>query len=122
MMIPLSPTLTPIQRVVNFILEEIEAELSDTSYMSGIDELPNVNPRGILLLEANPKSVEPIITTSQPYANYNSEDLSPHLRICYFWRVTQLYQSSLAKDLDVWKKAALIKLAVPTSSHRMETL
>ncbi|GKG23739.1 hypothetical protein Tco_0391775 [Tanacetum coccineum] len=32
-----SPTLTPFEGS-NFILEEIEAELSDTSYKSGIDD------------------------------------------------------------------------------------
>ncbi|GJV50774.1 reverse transcriptase domain-containing protein [Tanacetum coccineum] len=46
-----SPTLTPFEGS-DFILEEIEAELSDTSYKSGIDDAECDPEKDILLLEA----------------------------------------------------------------------
>ncbi|GJX86573.1 reverse transcriptase domain-containing protein [Tanacetum coccineum] len=46
-----SPTLTPFEGS-DFILEEIEAELSDTSYKSGIDDAECDPENDILLLEA----------------------------------------------------------------------
>ncbi|GKG50643.1 hypothetical protein Tco_0538767, partial [Tanacetum coccineum] len=46
-----SPTLTPFEGS-DFILEEIEAELSDTSYKSGIDDVECDPENDILLLEA----------------------------------------------------------------------
>ncbi|GJR60477.1 reverse transcriptase domain-containing protein [Tanacetum coccineum] len=46
-----SPTLTPFEGS-DFILEEIEAELSDTSYKSGIDDAECDLEKDILLLEA----------------------------------------------------------------------
>ncbi|GJT37843.1 reverse transcriptase domain-containing protein [Tanacetum coccineum] len=46
-----SPTLTPFEGS-DFILEEIEAELSDTSYKSGIDDAECNPEEDILLLEA----------------------------------------------------------------------
>ncbi|GKA09385.1 putative reverse transcriptase domain-containing protein [Tanacetum coccineum] len=46
-----SPTLTPFEGS-DFILEEIEAELSDTSYRSGIDDAECDPEEDILLLEA----------------------------------------------------------------------
>ncbi|GJU93022.1 reverse transcriptase domain-containing protein [Tanacetum coccineum] len=46
-----SPTLTPFEGS-DFILEEIEAELSDTSYKSGIDDAECDPEEDILLLEA----------------------------------------------------------------------
>ncbi|GKD78442.1 hypothetical protein Tco_1341063 [Tanacetum coccineum] len=45
-----SPTLTPFEGS-DFILEEIEAELSDTSYKSGIDDAECDPEEDILLLE-----------------------------------------------------------------------
>ncbi|GJT07821.1 reverse transcriptase domain-containing protein [Tanacetum coccineum] len=58
-----SPTLTPFEGS-DFILEEIEAELSDTSYKSGIDDAECDPEKDILLLEAI-LNIE-LITTSQP--------------------------------------------------------
>ncbi|GJR93977.1 reverse transcriptase domain-containing protein [Tanacetum coccineum] len=49
-----SPTLTPFEGS-DFILEEIEAKLSDTSYKSGIDDAACDPRKDILLLEPNPK-------------------------------------------------------------------
>ncbi|GKD81368.1 hypothetical protein Tco_1348207 [Tanacetum coccineum] len=46
-----SPTLTPFEGS-DFILEEIEGELSDTSYKSGIDDAECDLEKDILLLEA----------------------------------------------------------------------
>ncbi|GKD24992.1 hypothetical protein Tco_1231206, partial [Tanacetum coccineum] len=46
-----SPTLTPFEGS-DFILEEIEVELSDTSYKSGIDDVECDPEKDILLLEA----------------------------------------------------------------------
>ncbi|GJS27340.1 hypothetical protein Tco_0487960 [Tanacetum coccineum] len=46
-----SPTLTPFEGS-DFILEEIEAELSDTSYKTGIDDAECDPENDILLLEA----------------------------------------------------------------------
>ncbi|GJT02892.1 reverse transcriptase domain-containing protein [Tanacetum coccineum] len=59
-----SPTLTPFEGS-DFILEEIEAELSDTSYKSGIDDAECDPEKDILLLEESLHS-EPLINTSQP--------------------------------------------------------
>ncbi|GJW69554.1 reverse transcriptase domain-containing protein [Tanacetum coccineum] len=56
-----SPTLTPFEGS-DFILEEIEAELSDTSYKSGIDDA-ECDRESILLLESYPKIVSPYPTS-----------------------------------------------------------
>ncbi|GJR61785.1 reverse transcriptase domain-containing protein [Tanacetum coccineum] len=75
----------------DFILEEIEAELSDTSYKSGIDDAECDLEKDILLLEAI----------------LNSEPLSPlpnHAN--YFPELPVI----IAKDLSVGEKAALIKV------------
>ncbi|GKG20755.1 hypothetical protein Tco_0380556, partial [Tanacetum coccineum] len=50
-----SPTLTPFEDS-DFILEEIKAELSDTSYKSGIDDAECDPEKDILLVEAILKS------------------------------------------------------------------
>ncbi|GKA10788.1 hypothetical protein Tco_0690221 [Tanacetum coccineum] len=62
-----SPTLTPFEGS-DFILEEIEAELSDTSYKSGIDDAECDPEKDILLLEAilNSEPLSPLPN----HANY----------------------------------------------------
>ncbi|GKB49354.1 reverse transcriptase domain-containing protein [Tanacetum coccineum] len=62
-----SPTLTPFEGS-DFILEEIEAELSDTSYKSGIDDAECDPENDILLLEAilNSEPLSPLPN----HANY----------------------------------------------------
>ncbi|GKG45520.1 hypothetical protein Tco_0495598, partial [Tanacetum coccineum] len=62
-----SPTLTPFEDS-DFILEEIEAELSDTSYKSGIDDAECDPEKDILLLEAILNS-EPKRTKRKPKTN-----------------------------------------------------
>ncbi|GKF35280.1 hypothetical protein Tco_0108480, partial [Tanacetum coccineum] len=73
-----SKTLTPFEGS-DFILEEIEAELSDTSYKSGIDDAECDLEKDILLLEAILNS-EP---SSPPpnHANYFPE-VRKELKIC----------------------------------------
>ncbi|GJY55970.1 reverse transcriptase domain-containing protein [Tanacetum coccineum] len=65
-----SPTLTPFEGS-DFILEEIEAELSDTSYKSGIDDAECDPENDILLLEAilNSEPLSPLPN----HANYFPE-------------------------------------------------
>ncbi|GJY81375.1 reverse transcriptase domain-containing protein [Tanacetum coccineum] len=65
-----SPTLTPFKGS-DFILEEIEAELSDTSYKSGIDDAECDPENDILLLEAilNSEPLSPLPN----HANYFPE-------------------------------------------------
>ncbi|GKF72223.1 reverse transcriptase domain-containing protein [Tanacetum coccineum] len=66
-----SPTLTPFEGS-DFILEEIEAELSDTSYKSGIDDAECDLEKDILLLEAilNSEPLSPLPN----HANYFPEE------------------------------------------------
>ncbi|GJS10224.1 reverse transcriptase domain-containing protein [Tanacetum coccineum] len=73
-----SPTLTPFEGS-DFILEEIEAELSDTSYKSGIDDAECDPEKDILLLEAilNSEPLSPLPN----HANYFSE-IRKELKIC----------------------------------------
>ncbi|GJV91035.1 reverse transcriptase domain-containing protein [Tanacetum coccineum] len=67
-----SPTLTPFEGS-DFILEEIEAELSDTSYKSGINDAECDPERDILLLEA--------ILNSEPLPSLlNQADYFPRIR------------------------------------------
>ncbi|GJW80614.1 hypothetical protein Tco_0144589 [Tanacetum coccineum] len=74
-LITTSPTLTPFEgSVVNFILEEIEAELSDTSYKSGINDTECDPEKDILLLEAI----------------LNSEPLSPLLKPCNIYFMSKV--------------------------------
>ncbi|GJT35122.1 reverse transcriptase domain-containing protein [Tanacetum coccineum] len=89
-----SPTLTPFEGS-DFILEEIEAELSDTSYKTGIDDAECDPENDILLLEAI----------------LNSEPLPPlpnHAN--YFPEGDNKLPVIIAKDLSVGEKAALIKV------------
>ncbi|GJW20327.1 hypothetical protein Tco_0030949 [Tanacetum coccineum] len=62
--ISLLPTLTPFEGS-DFILEEIEAELSDTSYKSGIDDAKCDLEKDILLLEA--------ILNSEPLSHFPNQ-------------------------------------------------
>ncbi|GJY45040.1 reverse transcriptase domain-containing protein [Tanacetum coccineum] len=73
-----SPTLTPFEGS-DFILEEIEAELSDTSYKSGIDDAECDPEEDILLLEAilNSEPLSPLPN----HANYFPE-VRKELKIC----------------------------------------
>ncbi|GJS72699.1 reverse transcriptase domain-containing protein [Tanacetum coccineum] len=122
-----SPTLTPFEGS-DFILEEIEAELSDTSYKSGIDDAECDLEKDILLLEAilNSEPLSPLpnhanyfpgdrkelkiceAKTNETSIDEPSEvelkDLPPHLE--YAFLREQQYQSSMLKDLSVEEKAA----------------
>ncbi|GJT93532.1 reverse transcriptase domain-containing protein [Tanacetum coccineum] len=73
-----SPTLTPFEGS-DFILEEIEAELSDTSYKSGIDDADCDPEKDILLLKSIINS-EPLSPTSH-HCNYFPGDRK-ELKIC----------------------------------------
>ncbi|GKA43436.1 putative reverse transcriptase domain-containing protein [Tanacetum coccineum] len=76
------------QEVYDFILEEIEAELSDTSYKSGIDDCPNVIlRRTILLLEAILNS-EPYHHFSNPLQYYFPEIMPPRMTTLSAGRAT----------------------------------
>ncbi|GJR89429.1 reverse transcriptase domain-containing protein [Tanacetum coccineum] len=127
-----SPTLTPFEGS-DFILEEIEAELSDTSYKSGIDDAECDPEKDILLLEAilNSEPLSPLPN----HANYFSEirkelkicetktdetsvdespkielkDLPPHLEYAFLEGDNKL-PVIIAKNLSVVEKAALIKV------------
>ncbi|GJW30616.1 reverse transcriptase domain-containing protein [Tanacetum coccineum] len=117
----------------DFILEEIEAELSDTSYKSRIDDAECDPEKDILLLEAILNS-EPLSPLPNP-ANYFPEvrkelkiceaktdetsideppevelkDLPPHLEYAFLEGDNKL-PVIIAKDLSVREKAALIKV------------
>ncbi|GJV56630.1 reverse transcriptase domain-containing protein [Tanacetum coccineum] len=79
-----SPTLTPFEGS-DFILEEIEAELSDTSY----------------------KTNETIINETVP--RFDSKDLTSHLEYAFLEGDNKL-PVIIAKDLSVGENAALIKV------------
>ncbi|GJV01236.1 reverse transcriptase domain-containing protein [Tanacetum coccineum] len=101
-----SPTLTPFEGS-DFILEEIEAELSDTSYKSGIDDAECDPEEDILLLEAilNSEPLSPLPN----HANYFPETYLPPPNI-HFGSDNQVTSHKSAKDLSVGEKAALIKV------------
>ncbi|GKF87025.1 hypothetical protein Tco_0254852 [Tanacetum coccineum] len=127
-----STTLTPFKGS-DFILEEIEAELSDTSYKSGIDDAECDPEKDILLLEAILNS-EPLSLLPN-HANYfqgvrkelkiceaktdetsidepsevKLKDLPPHLDYAFLEGDNKL-PFIIAKDLSVREKAALIKV------------
>ncbi|GJV68207.1 reverse transcriptase domain-containing protein [Tanacetum coccineum] len=73
-----SSTLTPFEGS-DFILEEIEAELSDTSYKSGIDDAECDPERDILLLEAilNSEPLPPLPNQADYFLGIRKE-----LKIC----------------------------------------
>ncbi|GJZ28631.1 hypothetical protein Tco_0573278 [Tanacetum coccineum] len=140
-----SPTLTPFEGS-DFILEEIEAELSDTSYKSGIDDAECNPEEDILLLEAilNSEPLSPLPNHANYFPGVRKElkiceaktdetsideppevelkDLPPHLEYAFLEGDNKL-PVIIAKDLSVWEKAALIKvLQSHKPSHRLETL
>ncbi|GJR18393.1 reverse transcriptase domain-containing protein [Tanacetum coccineum] len=101
--------------LIDFILEEIEAELSDTSYKSGIDDAECDPEKDILLLEAilNSEPLPPLPN----HANYFPE-VRKELKICE----AKTNETSIdeppelpvincsSEDLSVGEKAALIKV------------
>ncbi|GJR89544.1 reverse transcriptase domain-containing protein [Tanacetum coccineum] len=127
-----SPTLTPFEGS-DFILEEIEAELSDTSYKSGIDDAECDPEKDILLLEAilNSEPLSPLPNHANYFPEVRKElkiceaktdetsideppevelkDLPPHLEYAFLEGDNKL-PVIIAKDLSVWEKAALIKV------------
>ncbi|GJS55623.1 reverse transcriptase domain-containing protein [Tanacetum coccineum] len=127
-----SPTLTPFEGS-DFILEEIEAELSDTSYKSGIDDAECDPKKDILLLEAilNSEPLSPLPNHANYFPEVRKElkiceaktdetsideppevelkDLPPHLEYAFLEGDNKL-PVIIAKDLSVWEKAALIKV------------
>ncbi|GKB94336.1 reverse transcriptase domain-containing protein [Tanacetum coccineum] len=127
-----SPTLTPFEGS-DFILEEIEAELSDTSYKSGIDDAECDPEKDILLLEAilNSEPSSPLPNHANYFPEVRKElknceaktdgtsidepseaelkDLPPHLEYAFLEGDNKL-PVIIAKDLSVREKAALIKV------------
>ncbi|GJV83494.1 reverse transcriptase domain-containing protein [Tanacetum coccineum] len=127
-----SPTLTPFEGS-DFILEEIEAELSDTSYKSGIDDAECDPENDILLLEAilNSEPLSPLPNHANYFPEVRKElknceaktdgtpideppevelkDLPPHLEYAFLEGDNKL-PVIIAKDLSVGEKAALIKV------------
>ncbi|GJS89562.1 hypothetical protein Tco_0772198 [Tanacetum coccineum] len=127
-----SPTLTPFEGS-DFILEEIEAELSDTSYKSGIDDAECDPEKDILLLEAilNSEPLSPLPNHANYFPEVRKElkiceakpdetsideppevelkDLPPHLEYAFLEGNNKL-PVIIAKDLSVGEKAALIKV------------
>ncbi|GJV71581.1 reverse transcriptase domain-containing protein [Tanacetum coccineum] len=127
-----SPTLTPFEGS-DFILEEIEAELSDTSYKSGIDDAECDLEKDILLLEAilNSEPLSPLPNHANYFPEVRKElkiceaktdetsideppevelkDLPPHLEYAFLEGDNKL-PVIIAKDLSVGEKAALIKV------------
>ncbi|GJV87687.1 reverse transcriptase domain-containing protein [Tanacetum coccineum] len=127
-----SPTLTPFEGS-DFILEEIEAELSDTSYKSGIDDAECDPEEDILLLEAilNSEPLSPLPNHANYFPEVRKElkiceaktdetsidepsevelkDLPPHLEYAFLEGDNKL-PVIIAKDLSVGEKAALIKV------------
>ncbi|GJY89953.1 hypothetical protein Tco_0505149 [Tanacetum coccineum] len=69
-----SPILTPFEGS-DFILEEIEAELSDTSYKSGIDDAECNLKKDILLLEAilNSEPLSPLPNHANYFPRFRKE-------------------------------------------------
>ncbi|GJX49887.1 reverse transcriptase domain-containing protein, partial [Tanacetum coccineum] len=124
-----SPTLTPFEGS-DFILEEIEAELSDTSYKSGIDDAECDLEKDILLLEAilNSEPLSPLPNHANYFPEVRKElkiceaktvldeppevelkDLPPHLEYAFLEGNNKL-PVIIAKDLSIGEKAALIKV------------
>ncbi|GJX34884.1 reverse transcriptase domain-containing protein [Tanacetum coccineum] len=108
-----SPTLTPFKGS-DFILEEIEAELSDTSYKSGIDDA--AVRKELKICEAKPDE-----TSIDEPPEVELKDLPPHLEYAFLEGNNKL-PVIIAKDLSVGEKAALIKVLQSTASHRLVKL
>ncbi|GJV83548.1 reverse transcriptase domain-containing protein [Tanacetum coccineum] len=127
-----SPTLTPFEGS-DFILEEIKAELSDTSYKSGIDDAECDPEEDILLFEAilNSEPLSPLPNHANYFPGARKElkiceaktdetsideppevelkDLPPHLEYAFLEGDNKL-PFIIAKDLSVWEKAPLRKV------------
>ncbi|GJY48167.1 reverse transcriptase domain-containing protein [Tanacetum coccineum] len=110
-----SPTLTPFEGS-DFILEEIEAELSDTSCKSGIDDAECDLEEDILLLETilNSEPLSPLPphtdeTSIDKPPEVELKDLPPHLEYAFLEGDNKL-PVIIAKDLSVREKATLIKV------------
>ncbi|GJZ86117.1 reverse transcriptase domain-containing protein [Tanacetum coccineum] len=125
--------LTKTRMGSDFILEEIEAELSDTSYKSGIDDAECDPEKDILLLEAilNSEPLSPLPNHANYFPEVRKElkiceaktdetsideppevelkDLPPHLEYAFLEGDNKL-PVIIAKDLSVGEKAALIKV------------
>ncbi|GJR93968.1 reverse transcriptase domain-containing protein [Tanacetum coccineum] len=93
-----------------------EAELSDTSYKSGIDDADCDPEEDILLLEAILNQKELKIceaktdeTSIDEPPEVELKDLPPHLEYAFLEGDNKL-PVIIAKDLSVWEKAALIKV------------
>ncbi|GJX04728.1 reverse transcriptase domain-containing protein [Tanacetum coccineum] len=138
-----SPTLTPFEGS-DFILEEIEAELSDTSYKSGIDDAECDLEKDILLLEAilNSEPLSPLPNHANYFPEVRKElkiceaktdetsideppevelkDLPPHLEYAFLEGNNKL-PVIIAKDLSIGKKPLSKGVAIPKASHRLET-
>ncbi|GJX97855.1 reverse transcriptase domain-containing protein [Tanacetum coccineum] len=121
-----SPTLTPFEGS-DFILEEIEAQLSDTSYKSGIDDAECDPKRDILLLETilNSEPLPPLPNQANYFPEVRKElkiceaktdktsidelpevelkDLPPHLEYAFLEGDDKL-PVIIAKDLSVEEK------------------
>ncbi|GJU87080.1 reverse transcriptase domain-containing protein [Tanacetum coccineum] len=129
-----SPTLTPFEGS-DFILEEIEAELSDTSYKSGIDDAECDLEKDILLLEAilNSEPLSPLpnhaiilpevrkelkifveAKTNETSIDEPSEvelkDLPPHLEYAFLEDNYKFYSVIIAKDIEFPGESAHHKL------------
>ncbi|GJW86708.1 reverse transcriptase domain-containing protein [Tanacetum coccineum] len=118
------------QEILGFI-EKIEAELSDTSYKSGIDDAECDPKKDILLLEAilNSEPLSPLLNHANHFPKVRKE-----LKICEANLANIIEEASrgrsqglpphpniilegdnklpviIAKDLSVWEKATLIKV------------
>ncbi|GJR05039.1 hypothetical protein Tco_0528023 [Tanacetum coccineum] len=107
-----TPTLTPFEGS-DFILEEIEAELSDTSYKSGIDD-------GRIKELKNCEAKTDRTSIDEP-PDVKLKDLPPHLEYAFLEGDNKL-PVIIAKDLSVLEKTALIKvLQSHKRARRMET-
>ncbi|GKA00941.1 reverse transcriptase domain-containing protein [Tanacetum coccineum] len=95
-----SPTLTPFEGS-DFILEEIEAELSDTSSRH---ELMNADIKELKICEAKTNE-----TSIDKPSEVELKDLPPHLEYAFLEGDNKL-PVIIAKDLSVGEKAALIKV------------
>ncbi|GJS97639.1 hypothetical protein Tco_0804607 [Tanacetum coccineum] len=116
-----SPTLTPFEGS-DFILEEIEAELSDTSYKSGIDDAKCDPERDILLLEAilNSEPLPPLPNQADYFPGIRKE-----LKICE----AKTDETPIDETPEILshclggKERRLSKVLPSTrSGHRLETL
>ncbi|GJQ90970.1 reverse transcriptase domain-containing protein [Tanacetum coccineum] len=128
-----SINLMPLSVFEKLNLQEIEAELSDTSYKSGIDDAECNPEEDILLLEAilNSEPLSPLPNHANHFPEVRKElkiceaktdetsideppevelkDLPPHLEYAFLEGNNKL-PVIIAKDLSIGEKAALIKV------------